>query len=54
MVKNNLATKEDIRRLEGRVVKVKKGLGGLKSDIVDMKVKVLGELKDFREDFAVH
>lgn len=40
MAKNNSATKSDIQ--------------ALKKDILEMKVEVLGELKDMREEFSTH
>lgn len=44
MAKNNLATKDDIKNLKDDI----------ESRILESEVKVLGELKDFREDFATH
>lgn len=40
MAKNNHATKSDIKRLENK--------------ILNSEVKILGELKDMREEFSTH
>ena len=47
MAKNNIATKTDIDRLENQIKK-------LDSRMLDTEVKILGELKDMREDSAAH
>jgi hypothetical protein len=44
MSKNSTATKEDLKRLE-------KNLG---ERILNSEVKILGELKDMREEHSVH
>lgn len=47
MVKNGHATKSDIKIL-------KSDIKNLEMRILESKVKILGELKDMREDFATH
>ena len=47
MAKNGYATKADIGD-------VKSVLKDLKSKILESEVKILGELKDMREEFDVH
>lgn len=51
MVKNNYATKGDIRFLKEDLKTLKKDL---KSFILESEVKILGELKDMREEFDTH
>ncbi len=47
MTTNNVATKSDIKRLE-------KNIKGFGNRILESEVKILGELKDMREDNAAH
>jgi hypothetical protein len=55
MVKVTAATKDDIKRLEK---KINNDIGSLEksleSRILESEVKILGELKDMREEFSTH
>ncbi|HLE48544.1 MAG TPA: hypothetical protein VI819_00715 [Patescibacteria group bacterium] len=44
MIKNDIATKRDIKELEKNI----------KSEMTDLKVELLGELKKMQENDAVH
>ncbi|OGM11504.1 hypothetical protein A2Z22_00445 [Candidatus Woesebacteria bacterium RBG_16_34_12] len=79
MVKNNNATKTDIRSLKAYIKRLEKNtkadvkelktdvgslktnmkilenkFDNLKTDMLEMKVEILGELKDMREESAAH
>ena len=47
MTTNNVATKSDIKRLQ-------KTVKGVEDRVLESEVKILGELKDMREDSAAH
>lgn len=48
MAKNSYAAKSDIKRLENHITKV------VEKRILESEVKILGELKDMREEFDTH
>ena len=43
--------KDDINGLR---TEVKEDIGNLKSEMIDIKVEILGELKNMREEFSTH
>lgn len=62
MAKDGVATKSDLKKLERVLGSDIKGLEralrpeikSLETRIVNSEVKILGELKDMREDFSAH
>ena len=54
MAKNNSATKSDIRAVKSDIRAVKSDVKALGKDVLEMKVEILGELKDMREEFDTH
>jgi len=58
MKTNGYATKEDLKKLERNVnlqiSELTERVDGLKNQMVDTEVKILGELQKMREDNAAH
>ena len=54
MAKVNHATKNDIKGLKANFKKLGNKFDGLKSDVLNMKVEIMSELKDIREEHDVH
>lgn len=55
MAKDGAATKTDLNNLERKLkIALKTDIKSLENRIVNSEVKILGELKNMREDFSTH